>query len=127
MEIIVSGTREGVNQEWFTKVLQTVHEQIHLTCLIEGGARGVDRQAREWANKASIPVVTHEANWELYGKRAGPLRSIEMLESHPSAFVLIFPGNSGTRIMDKEARRRSRNIIYATSVCPINIVSGRQR
>jgi len=50
--------------------------------VIEGGARGADRIAASWAVGRVFAGVEHErypADWNLYGKAAGPYRNEYML------------------------------------------------
>jgi hypothetical protein len=63
--------------------------------LLEGGARGADRFAREFANGLGCTVETHEADWKRYGKAAGGIRNQRMVDSKPDG-VLAFPGGKGT-------------------------------
>jgi hypothetical protein len=50
------------------------------------------------ATAAGVKCVTVPAEWEKYGKRAGPLRNSVMLQRYPGALVVAFPlpGGSGT-------------------------------
>lgn len=50
--------------------------------VVEGCARGADRIASAWADNHAPDGVLHArfpARWDLYGKRAGPLRNADML------------------------------------------------
>jgi hypothetical protein len=49
-----------------------------ITEVVEGGATGIDRLAREWAQGNNVPIKTFEAKWDTYGKGAGPIRNREM-------------------------------------------------
>lgn len=69
--VLVSGSRHG-----FSGCIEFVFQQIEkqigkIDTLIEGGAKGVDRQCRNFALEKSMRVVTVEAEWEKYGKGAG--------------------------------------------------------
>jgi hypothetical protein len=79
--------------------------------LIEGGAQGADRWAREWRADRLIPGRTFLADWERLGKKAGPLRNARMLKEGRPDLVVAFPGKRGTRNMIEQARAASVPVI----------------
>lgn len=52
-----------------------------------------------------FPVERYPADWERYGKRAGPIRNRKMLDQGPD-LVVAFGGDKGTADCVREARRR---------------------
>ena len=66
--------------------------------IIEGGYRGADALARKWAADWGCRCITEKADWEQYGKKAGPIRNREMMKHKPD-LVLAFPGGDGTADM----------------------------
>lgn len=56
----------------------------------------VDRLAAEEAYKAESPQIIFPARWSSEGKSAGPRRNKAMLEAFRPAFLIAFPGGSGT-------------------------------
>lgn len=71
--------------------------------LIEGGATGADRLAREWADMNGVQVLTFPAEWNIHGKSAGPIRNKKMLEEGRPDMVVAFPGGRGTQNMINQA------------------------
>jgi hypothetical protein len=72
--------------------------------VIEGGAKGADTIAREWARERGLHVQEYLAEWAKYGKRAGFLRNERMLREGKPDAVIAFPGGSGTAMMCEIAR-----------------------
>jgi hypothetical protein len=76
--------------------------------IIEGGAQGADRHARQAALSCGLIVETFNANWEAYGRAAGPIRNKKMLtEGKPDLVVAFHPflaGSKGTKNMVSIAR-----------------------
>lgn len=66
--------------------------------VIQGGAKGADRLAKEWALTGGYPMVEVPANWDFYGRSAGPIRNASMLKLEPD-IVVAFPGGRGTQSM----------------------------
>lgn len=55
-------------------------------CIIQGGCpTGVDFAFRQVAHYMGCPVETFPANWDLYGKKAGPIRNQQMVDTYPDA------------------------------------------
>lgn len=80
-------------------ILNKVARKHTITCLIHGGQRGADKLAGEWAKDNGIPVEVFEADWNSFGRAAGPKRNQKMIdEGRPDAAV-AFPGGDGTADM----------------------------
>lgn len=99
MKVIIAGSRyiESLDIDPIIK-----ESGFFITEVIEGGARGVDRIARNWAIDNSIPYKTFDAKWEEYGlKAAGPIRNRQMAEYGEAliAIPLSYAVNKGTRGM----------------------------
>lgn len=79
------------------------------TTIIEGGCRGADKMAGKWATVAGVNLYEVQAEWDLYGKRAGPIRNRKMLDMGPDlvlAFHNDYENSRGTRDCVEEAKRR---------------------
>lgn len=112
MRIIVTGGRNFINRRRIFSELDRIHLATTITQLVEGGAIGADRLAREWAHTRSVSTVTCPANWARYGRSAGMIRNIQMLEDFPTHMIVAFPGGRGTTGMILEAVTRDRQIIF---------------
>lgn len=72
--------------------------------IISGGARGVDSMAIDWAVTNWCSFEKYPAKWYQYGKLAGYLRNIEMLEKGKPDLVVAFAGGKGTQMMVRLAK-----------------------
>ena len=59
--------------------------------IIEGGAKGADRLAFDWAITNWCTVQTYKADWEAHKKAAGPIRNEKMLKEGKPDLVVAFP------------------------------------
>lgn len=114
--LLVTGSRNLIGADhgtWVKTVLTKAHKQHNFTLLVEGGAKGADSIAAEWAVANQIKVFTYPAEWGKYGKKAGTLRNIEMLDNHPGAIVFAFPvkDSKGTRHCIREAQKRDHLVV----------------
>lgn len=77
--------------------------------IISGAANGADKLGEKYAIIHNLEVVKFPANWNLYGKSAGPRRNAEMAKyaSEENGILLAFwDGESrGTRNMIENAKR----------------------
>ena len=104
MKVIVCGGRDYANVEFLTLVLDELHAKMPISQVIQGGAKGADSLAFDWAIRTKgVSVTTHHAEWEKYGRRAGPIRNGLMLEDCPD-LVVAFPGGRGTADMVRQAK-----------------------
>jgi hypothetical protein len=66
------------------------HEQIYstldshlrwhpVTVMINGLAKGADTICHIWASENGVPIEEYPADWNKYGKGAGPVRNKQML------------------------------------------------
>jgi hypothetical protein len=107
MHVLVCGGRDYDDVVAVFHVLDQLHELHHINCIIEGGARGADRIAKDWARKNRIENLTYYADWTRYGKSAGAIRNQKMLVEGRPEVVVAFPGGRGTADMVSRARGAS--------------------
>lgn len=104
LRVLVCGGRRYGNITHVAQVLSALHRGEGIAAVIEGGASGADRIAREWAKYNRITSVTYAADWKMHGRAAGPKRNQKMLDSERVDLVLAFPGGSGTADMVRRAK-----------------------
>ena len=103
--ILVCGGRNFSNLALLEHTLAIVHARRGISLIIEGGALGADRLAREWAIRAGVPFKPYEADWKAFGRRAGPVRNTLMIVDGQPDAVIAFEGGKGTLNMIEQASR----------------------
>jgi len=110
--VLVTGSRDWAEPKRIIRDLTMLYEAADGDMVVmEGGARGADRIAREWAmGMDEVTSITIPANWDRDGRAAGPIRNKLMLElvlkaASDSTVVLAYPlpGGKGTKHMMKIA------------------------
>lgn len=86
------------------EVLDGMHKQDPITCLIHGAAAGADHLAYLWSQLAHVPEASFPAQWTMFGRSAGPLRNSQMLHEGKPDVVVAFPGGRGTADMVRQAK-----------------------
>lgn len=76
------------------------------TTIVTGDARGADTIAVRLAQYHGLDVIVHKADWDLHGKRAGPIRNQKIVDD--SDALLAFPSKNGrgTQITIDMANRK---------------------
>ena len=100
--VLVCGGRNYKNQTKVHEVLDSIDPYPFL--IIQGGARGADSFAKDWAEMNYVQSLTVPANWPKHGKSAGILRNFEMMLWKPN-IVIAFPGGKGTAHMVSLAKK----------------------
>jgi len=103
MKVLVCGGRDFSDKTLLWNSLDALHNKTPITIIIQGGARGADFLAKQWATEKAISCVTYEADWSSHGASAGAIRNIKMAREAKPDLVLAFPGGRGTKHMIKTA------------------------
>lgn len=91
MKVVVCGSRSIRDTDLVESLIEMAGFEI--TEVIEGGAKGVDTIAGEWARKKGIPVTVIKPQWNIHGLAAGPIRNQEMVKLG-EAVIAIWDGKS---------------------------------
>ena len=104
MRVIIAGSRDITDYKQVEAAY--LSSNIPITEIVSGGARGVDALGEQVAKNFGIPIKVFPADWDKYGKRAGPLRNIQMAE-YADGLIAIWDGKSkGTKHMIDQANKQ---------------------
>lgn len=78
--IIVCGSRKFNNKELLFSALDTILSEFDDVEIVSGHAAGADLFAEEYAIAKNLKLAVFHADWNQYGKAAGPIRNRDMLE-----------------------------------------------
>ena len=90
MRVGIVGSR-GFRPRW--RVWEVVDGLPSHATVVSGGARGPDTWAAERAVERGLVVVVHPADWDRYGRAAGPIRNAELV-ADVDTLVAFFDGKS---------------------------------
>lgn len=83
MIAIFCGSREWEDKEAIRKVMSRL--ELDGLTIIHGAQRGADVLSGEVAKDLGVGVIPVEADWEIYGPKAGPIRNERMRNTIVSA------------------------------------------
>ncbi|MCQ2440707.1 MAG: DUF2493 domain-containing protein [Clostridia bacterium] len=111
--IVVAGCRDfndyNIAERYISNCISRIKNDYELR-FVSGGCRGADMLGERFANENGYKIERHTANWELYGRSAGPKRNKEMVEV--SDYVICFwDGKSkGTKTTIEFAKRLKKEL-----------------
>lgn len=97
MRVIVAGGRDLIPNKNHVRWLIDTLLKLGTTEVICGMAKGADTLGKQVALKMNIPVKEFPADWNKYGRSAGPIRNAEMAKNADAC--ILFPGGNGTANM----------------------------
>jgi hypothetical protein len=105
MTILCCGSRTWYN---IKLIQETLIKYPNDSLVIHGNAAGADQLSGAVAKQLGMKVKVYPANWKEYGRVAGFLRSIQMLDKEePNLVIAFWDGRSkGTAHTIKEADNR---------------------
>lgn len=105
MRLLICGDRNWRGGD----VIREIIKQYNPLVIIEGEARGADTLARLAGETLGITVLRFPADWEKYGRAAGPIRNSQMLKEGNPDVVIGFhykiDESKGTRDMLTRAKK----------------------
>ena len=116
LRVLVCGGRDFNDALTLGSWLGGIWKKQGISLIIEGGARGADFMAKEFAKWKGIPVETYPADWDRDGKAAGPIRNKRMLVEGKPDLVVAFKGGRGTANMVEQARKAGVMVLEATPI-----------
>jgi YspA, cpYpsA-related SLOG family len=104
MKVVICGSRNWIEEQPIRDIIVALSVG---STVIHGGASGADSITEKVAKESNIETEIFNADWDVYGKFAGPKRNIEMLEQNLD-HVYAFPldESRGTWHTIREAEKR---------------------
>jgi hypothetical protein len=106
VRVLVCGDRNWTEQ---VPIYMRLRQLPRDTVVIHGCARGADTIGGQVARSLGFKVLEFPADWDKYGKGAGPIRNQQMLDEGKPELVLAFHRNfadsKGTKDMVSRAKK----------------------
>lgn len=115
--VIVAGSRDFCKSSLLYAALDSLLSKVKENdeiVIVSGGAKGADKLGEQYAKERGYKLQVYPADWDQYGKAAGPIRNKQMAEN-ADALVAFWDGKSlGTKNMIDEATKHGlkRRIVF---------------
>lgn len=100
--VVVAGCRNYNDYSQAKKYIDFCISRIktkYTLIFVSGGCKGADRLGERYATENSFEIETYPADWNKYGRKAGPKRNNEMAKIG-DYFICFWDGRSkGTKSM----------------------------
>lgn len=99
MDLAIVGYRNYENYNDFYNIVNNIINNINLPInkIISGGCKGVDNLAKKYSNDKNIKFDEYKAEWDKYGKKAGPMRNEIIVKKCSHIILFIHPLSKGTK------------------------------
>jgi len=114
MKVLICGDRNYKNVEMIRAWLSKLQDWGYTT-LIEGEAKGADSIARDEARRIGLEVEPYPAQWDKYGRSAGPIRNRAMLTEGKPDLVVAFH-------TDIEKSKGTKNMLEISEKAGVNTI-----
>ena len=105
-KIAVIGSRSFSNYEYLKSILQW-HE---FNMIISGGAKGADSLAQRYATEHNVPFKCFNADWDAYGKAAGPIRNKQIIDECDEVIAFWDNVSKGTKLSINLAKEQNKPV-----------------
>jgi hypothetical protein len=104
MKVIIAGGRNFTD---YLLLLEGVVESgFDITSVVSGCAKGADELGELFARDMDLQIHRFPANWDKYGRAAGPIRNGEMANVGEALLAFWDGKSSGTKNMIEQATRK---------------------
>lgn len=111
MKLLIAGSRRIgiIGWDLVGRMMDFVSQHGMPSEIVSGNCKtGADYFGEKWAESNNIPVKLFPADWDQYGRAAGPIRNKEMAKYCDRA-ILFWDNNSrGTKNMIEELRKANK-------------------
>jgi glycerophosphoryl diester phosphodiesterase len=110
--LIIAGCRDYNNYDTLLEAMSEsgFEQKFNLIQIVSGQAQGVDKLGERWAAEHGILISCFPANWDKYGKFAGPKRNEEMANYANALLALWDYKSPGTKNMIEQAKKKKLHI-----------------
>lgn len=106
----IVGSRTFADYALLESDIEDIIGAENIAMIISGGAKGADTLAEEYANNHHIPLQVFPAKWDQYGKRAGYIRNVKIVENSDVVIAFWDGKSKGTKMTIDECTRHNKQV-----------------
>lgn len=97
LKVGIVGSRYYNNYREFKDKILEIYKPESIGEIVSGGCRGTDMMAERFGREFGIKIKIFEANWDKYGKSAGPKRNKEIVSYSDFIIAFLAKNSEGTK------------------------------
>ena len=97
MKLIIAGSRTATDYQDLLDAIKYFGLAQDITEIVSGTAKGADTLGERYAKENKIKLTRMPADWDTYGKSAGPIRNGKMVEYSEGLLALWDKKSKGTK------------------------------
>lgn len=108
MKLAIIGSRSFND---YSKLKSELKDYVsEVTQVISGGAKGADQLGEKWAKEMLKPVINYLPDWKAYGKGAGLVRNLQIVESCDTLIAFWDGQSKGTLYSINKAKKAGKTV-----------------
>src|SRR3712207_2823582 len=111
MRVLVCGGEDYADEARVRAVLDDLHAESPISCIIQGGASGAEWLGKHWASLRGVAVQTYIPRRHLDGRAADAKRNQAMIDYGKPDVVVAFPGGRDTADVVRRAQAAGIRVI----------------
>jgi hypothetical protein len=116
MKLAIVGSRDFDDYELVDKLCAHLVERFDVNAIVSGGAKGADKLGERFARQYGLDMIVFKPDWQQFGKRAGYLRNVDIIEAS-NIVIAFWDGQSkGTKHSIDIATKAKKFLIVVNTV-----------
>lgn len=108
--IIIGGYRNFNDYEVFKNFVDSCIGDENEITVLSGYCKGADLMAEQYAKEKGLSLELYPAEWEKYGKAAGPIRNKQMVEKADMVIAFVCERAKGTKNLISQAKKLNKKV-----------------
>ena len=118
MRLAIVGSRDYTNYNEFKQYIDRwISKNGRPKLIVSGGAQGADKLAEQYARANVIKTQIFKADWQTYGRAAGPMRNTEIVDNSDAIIAFVGPKSVGTLDTIQKAKLQNKLVKIINVEC----------
>lgn len=115
MKIAIIGSRTFEDYSFLKEKIQEIIKEKNIELneitVVSGGAKGADFLGKKFSEEFSLNYIEYPADWERYGRGAGPIRNKTIVQNSDLVIAFIQGVSKGTKNAISQALKLNKEVI----------------
>jgi predicted Rossmann fold nucleotide-binding protein DprA/Smf involved in DNA uptake len=113
MKLIIAGSRDlFITSEQLKDIVEKYINFSDITTIVSGNCSGIDKIGILLAKTNDLEVLLFPADWNTYGRSAGPVRNKKMAEISDCAIIIVNKENSKGSLNMYECMKKLNKTVF---------------